>query len=216
MPLPFGPTSPTRMRDLMVNSRFSNNVRSPMATDTLSSSISCLVFRSVAEKSISAFAVRLRPFNSASSPIMSSGLADSRFGFRCARLRASPQPFDFRMNAIGERVLVFPLGVEIRILRFQKTAVVSFDAQQPVGIDAMKFDDFQRDILQQVPIVADDDAGKRRVLQHRFEPLDSRKIEMIGGFIEQQNFRRLNQPFDNGQTFLPATGQGSRRSSTGP
>ena len=139
------------------------------------------------------------------------GFVDSRFGFRGARLRASTQPLDFGVNAVRECVLVFSLCVEVRILRFQKTAVVSLNAEQAVRINAMKFDNFQRDILQQVPIVADNDAGERCALQHRFEPLDSRKIEVIGGFIEQQNFRLLNQSFDNGQTFLPATGQGSGR-----
>jgi hypothetical protein len=45
--------------------------------------------------------------------------------------------------------------------------------------------------------VADHHAGERRVLQKRFQPLNSGKVQVIGGLVEQQNFGRLRQPPDS-------------------
>src|SRR6267143_3969987 len=54
LPLPFGPTSPTRIPDVTLNRMSLNSVRLPTPYETPSSMMSCLVFRFVAEKSISA------------------------------------------------------------------------------------------------------------------------------------------------------------------
>src|SRR5580693_8636704 len=96
-------------------------------------------------------------------------------------------------------------------LLFQERTVVSADAQQSIRISAIKFCHLSRDILKKVAVVADDYAGECCILKKRFEPLDSRQIEMIGGFVEQQNVRALNQRVDECQTLLPASRQGSCR-----
>ncbi len=58
--------------------------------------------------------------------------------------------------------------------------------------------------------MADHHAGKRRVLQKRLQPLDSGKIQMVGGLVEQQDVRRLHQPFGDRQAFAPAAGERRR------
>ena len=60
----------------------SKSVRSPIVYAMFSSSISRLVLRSVAEKSICAVAVRVLAFRSASSPINSLALPMRAFDFR--------------------------------------------------------------------------------------------------------------------------------------
>ena len=80
------------------------------------------------------------------------------------------------------------------------------DAQQSIRIGAIEFRHLSRDIFKKVAVVADDDTGECCVLKKRFEPFDSREVEMIGGFVQQQNVRSLNQRFDDCQTLLPASG----------
>src|SRR6267143_6409672 len=54
LPLPFGPTSPTRIPDVTLNRMSLNSVRLPTPYETPSSMMSCLVFRFVAEIDFSA------------------------------------------------------------------------------------------------------------------------------------------------------------------
>src|SRR5580704_12936304 len=94
---------------------------------------------------------------------------------------------------------------------FQKRTVVSADAQQSIRIGAIEFCHLSRDIFKKVAVVADDYAGERCILKKGLKPLDSCQIEMVGGFVQQQDVRSLNQRFDDGQTLLPASRQCNRR-----
>ena len=55
-------------------------------------------------------------------------------------------------------------------------------------------------------------ACKRRILQQRFDPLNAREVEMVCGFIEQQNVRLLNQRRRDGEAFAPASRERHGRS----
>jgi hypothetical protein len=67
-------------------------------------------------------------------------------------------------------------------------------------------------------VVADNDAGKGCILEHRLEPLDSGQVEMIGGFVEHQDVRLLHQRLDNGEPLFPSAGKaaGHDRKSMNP
>ena len=56
--------------------------------------------------------------------------------------------------------------------------------------------------------MADHDARERRVLKQGFEPLDSGKVQMVGGLVEKQNVGPLHQPLGDPEAFAPATRQG--------
>ena len=174
---------------------------------TASSSTSCLVWRSVAEKSICAETVRVLDIHVRKFADHAVGFIDAGFRFRGARLGTAAQPFDLGVNAIFERVLMLLLRVEMRFFGFEKCAVVPFHAQDAVGVDAIEFDHIGGDIFEEIAIVADHDAGERRVQKQRFEPLDSGEIEMVGGLVEQQNVRLLNERLGNRETFAPAAGK---------
>ena len=94
---------------------------------------------------------------------------------------------------------------------FQKDGVLSLDPQEPVRINAAQFGHVCDHIFQEVAVVADYDAGKGGPLQQFFQPLDSFQIEMVGGFIQQQNVGRLHQRFENGEAFAPAAGKSRGR-----
>ncbi len=132
---------------------------------------------------------------------------DPRFRFRRAGFGAATQPLDFGVHQIGEGVLPFALGVQIFFLRFQEFGVGTLHSQETVGVHPAEFDDVAGDIFQEIAIVADHYAGKLRILQQCFEPLDSGQIQVVGGFVEQHNVRLLHQAFDNRQALLPSAGK---------
>ena len=174
---------------------------------TPSSRISCFVCRCDAEKSIPAAAgarpgVQFSEF--ADHPV---GFIDPRFRFCGARFRPAAQPFDFRVDQIGQRVLTLALRVQIFFLGLQKFAVVSVDAQEAVFIGAIQLDDLVRDVFQEIAIMADHHVGEGGVAQQIFEPLNSGEIQMIGRLIEQQNIRLLDQRLDNRQALAPSAGE---------
>ena len=55
--------------------------------------------------------------------------------------------------------------------------------------------------------MADHHASERRILQHRFEPLDPGKIQMVGRLVEQKNVRLLHQRRADRQALAPAARQ---------
>src|ERR1700675_530561 len=89
---------------------------------------------------------------------------------------------------------------------FQKIDVAAVDTEGTVRINAIELDHVGGDILQKVAIVAHDYAGEGRALKQVFEPGDSEEVEMVGGFVEQENVRMLHQGFDNREPLLPAAG----------
>ena len=114
---------------------------------------------------------------------------DARLGLGAAGPGTAAQPFQFRVHAIGEGVLPLSLRVEVLFFLLQKPAVVSFDAEHAVHIDAIEFHHLARNVFQKVAIVADDDARERRVLKQGFKPLNPGKVQMVGGLVEKQNVR---------------------------
>ena len=117
------------------------------------------------------------------------------------------QPFDLGMNQVFQRFLPLRLRVQKFFFLFQERAVASLHAQQSVGIDAAEFRHLSGDVLQKVAIVTDDHTGEAGLLQHLFEPLDPRQVEMIRGFIQQQDVGRLHQRLHDREALLPASGQ---------
>ena len=132
---------------------------------------------------------------------------NARFRFGGARFGAAAQPFNFGVYEIFERFLPLALRVEVLFLRFQEVAVISINAEKAVFVGAIKLDHVIGDIFEEVAVVADDYAGEGSVLQQRFEPFDSGEIEMIGGLVQKQNIRLLDESFGNRQAFFPAAGE---------
>ena len=86
----------------------------------------------------------------------------------------------------------------------QEGAVIAGDVEHAVGIDAVELGHSGRHVFQEIAIVADDDAGERRGLQQFLQPLDAGQVQMIGGFVEQDDFRFLHQSFGDGEPLAPA------------
>src|SRR4029077_2143516 len=111
-------------------------------------------------------------------------LADARFRLSCAGLRSAAEPLDFPMNKIFKRFLTLGLCVQEFFFLLQKVDVAAVDAERAVRINAIELDYVGGDILQEVAVVAHDDACERRRFKQIFEPRDSRKVEVVGGLVE--------------------------------
>ena len=138
------------------------------------------------------------------------GLVDARPRLRRARLRSAPQPFDLAPHAVLEGLLMLGLGVQELTLGFQEAAVAAVDPERAVRVDAIQLDHGGRDVLEKVAVVTDHHAREARLLQHAFEPVDAGEVEMVGGLVQQDDVRRLQQRLDDGEPLLPAAGQGRR------
>ena len=136
-----------------------------------------------------------------------SGVVDARFGFSGARFGPAAQPLHFGTHAILQRALALGLGVQELGFLFQEDAVIAGDIKEPVGINAIQLRHSGGDVFEEVAIVADDDAGERRGLEQFLQPLDSREIQMVGGFIEQDDFGILHQSLGDREALAPAAGK---------
>ena len=135
------------------------------------------------------------------------GFADARLGLPGPCLGAAAQPLNLVVDQVLQRFLPLRLGVQKFFLLLQERAVVSPHPQDAIGIDAAQFRHVGGDILQKIAVVTHDHAGECGLRQQIFEPLDSRQVEMVGRFIQQQDVRRLHQRLDDRQALLPAAGK---------
>src|SRR5262249_30029453 len=90
-----------------------------------------------------------------------SGLLGAPPGPRRARLGALAQPFDLAPHGIGERFLIGRLPAQELVPACQEFAVAAVGLEQPVGIDAIELEHPRRDVLEEVAVVADHEAGAR-------------------------------------------------------
>ena len=139
-------------------------------------------------------------------------LADAGLGLGRSGFRASPQPFDLGVHEVRQGILPLSLRVQAFLLGFEERAVASVHAQKAVFVNSIELDDFARDIFQKIAVVADHHASERRILKHRFEPLDSGEIQVVGRLIEQKNVGLLHQRRADRQAFAPASRQCRRGS----
>ena len=90
---------------------------------------------------------------------------DARLRFRRARFRPAPQPLNFCVNAILQRLLPLRLRVQEFFLLDQERAVIPMYAQNAIGVSAIELGHLRGHIFQKIAIMADGDAGKRCTLQ---------------------------------------------------
>ncbi len=126
------------------------------------------------------------------------GFANAGLGLPGAGFGPAAQPFDLIVNQIFQRFLTFGLGVQKFFFLFQENAVVPTHAQHAIRIDPAQFSHVGGDIFQKITVVTHDHGGECGFRKQGLEPLDAREIQMICGFIEQQEIRHLHQRLDDG------------------
>ena len=119
------------------------------------------------------------------------------------------QPFNFRLHLVAEALLLLALRFEICLLLFEESAEGAFNAKEAVGEDAVELDDLAGSGFKEVAVVADGDGGERRGAEEFFKPFNAGEVEVVGGLVEQHDFRLDDHGFRNGETLAPAAGERS-------
>ena len=105
------------------------------------------------------------------------------------------------------RLLLGPAGGgEAGLLRPQPLKVV-VAAGVEVELALADVQDAVHRIVEQLPVVADDDGGVRVFLQPRFQPKGAFQIEVVGGLVQQQHVRLGEQGGGQGHPHTPAAGK---------
>ena len=167
-----------------------------------------LVRRSVAVKSIWAAPLAARDSRSRKFAHEAAGIVDAGLGFAGASLGAAAQPFDLVADAVGEGLLAVGLGEEELLLLFEEVAVAAFHAKDAVGPGAVDLRHIVDHVVEEVAVVADDDAGEGGVGEELFEPGDAFEIEVVGGLVEEEQVGLADEFAGDGEAALPAAGEG--------
>ena len=113
-------------------------------------------------------------------------------------------------RAIRQCFLQFPLCPSVVVPGLQKDAVVSLHAQEPLFIGAIEFDQLPGNTPQKIPIVTDHNCRKSSRLQYAFEPSNAGQVQVICGFIEEQDIGQPDKALNNRKALAPSPGQGGR------
>lgn len=100
------------------------------------------------------------------------------------------------------------MGLEPGLAFLEKAAEVAFDAQDAVGINAVEFNDLGGGGFKEVAVVAYGDDGEGRCGEQFFEPLDAGEVEVISGFVEEEDIGLAGERFDDREALAPAAGEG--------
>jgi hypothetical protein len=120
-----------------------------------------------------------------------------------------------RLDALADPDFLFiellveqPVGggfvFEQLFLAFQILVVTAGKAQQPA---AVQFADARGELVEEGAVVGDEQHGARPGADAVFQPLDGDDIEVVGGFVEQQQVGLADQRLGEAHPAAPATGQ---------
>ena len=130
---------------------------------------------------------------------MNSGLALSGAG-----LRRLPNPLQFPsvqiFGSLGRR----PLGLQALLFLFQVIGIAAVVAVQRL---VLQFQNPVAHRLQKVPVVGDHQESKRGVSKRGFQRFNQVQIQVVGGLVQQNDFRLLDKQTRQRQTFALTTGQ---------
>ena len=119
---------------------------------------------------------------------------------------AGPETVD--VGLLGAQFFLLPFegglgGFPLERFLLEVLAVV---AEVAAGDAALGFHDLVADAIEEGAVMADHHQGGGLLHQVALEPLDRFHVEVVGGLVQQQQIRLLQQDFPEGNAHLPATG----------
>ncbi len=135
------------------------------------------------------------------------GGIDAGFGLGGAGFGAAAEPLDLGADLVAEAFLLAALRFEIGLLFFEEAAEGSFDAEEAVGEDAVELDDLAGGGFKKVAIVADGDGGEGGGAEQLFKPLNTGQVEVVGGLVEEHDFRFDDHGLGDGEPLAPTAGE---------
>jgi len=127
--------------------------------------------------------------------------AHTAFIAGAAGFHALADPDFFLRQELVETCLLKTFGLEPLGLTLLPLRKVARKAEQA---SAIEFDDAGGDSVEEAAIVGDDDGGALPGAQHVFQPGDAFKVQMVGGFVEQQQIWFVDQGAGEGDALARA------------
>ena len=119
-------------------------------------------------------------------------LVASQTGLRLglAALGVGANPLKFFLQALGQLGILLALDLKTLLLGLQVGRVVTLVG---VEVTAVNLGDPAGDVIKEVAVVSDGDDGARVGGQVLLEPQDGFGVQVVGGLIEQEQIRRLDE-----------------------
>jgi hypothetical protein len=130
--------------------------------------------------------------------------AHAAFVAGAAGLDALADPDFFLRQQLVEARLFQALGFEPLGLALLPLRKVAGKTQQA---PAVEFDDAGSHCVQEAAVVGDDDGGAFPGAQHVFQPGDAFEVQVVGGFVQQQQVRLIDQGARQRDALARAAGQ---------
>jgi hypothetical protein len=118
-----------------------------------------------------------------------------------------PQPLDLAPDDVGERFLIGGLAAQEVVPTGEEVAVPPVCLEEAGRIGAVQLQHARGHVLQEIPVVADDDDGADPLGEDALEPEDAFHVEVVGGLVHQQHVGRGRQRPRDRQALFPAAGQ---------
>ena len=118
-------------------------------------------------------------------------------------LRRAANPVELVLQALGELGVLGALDFHTLGFRLQIRGVVALVRVQVAAVD---FANPFGHVVHEVAVVGDSDDGALVLVQELFEPQNRFGVQMVGGFVEQQQVGGFKQQTAQGDTTALATG----------
>jgi hypothetical protein len=122
--------------------------------------------------------------------------------------RAFAQPLYLAAHDIAHRILARGLRVQVQLPVLQEIAVIAGAAEVAVWVAAVQLYDAVADALEEVPVMGHDEEGKGEAGQEPLQPQHALQVQVVGGFVEEQQVGLAYGLRQDGQPLAPAAGKG--------
>ena len=121
-----------------------------------------------------------------------------------AGLGVGAHPLELALEHLGPLGVLLALDLEAVLLGLQVGRVVALVG---VGLAPVELEDPAGHVVEEVPVVGDGEDGTRVGRQVALEPLHRLGVEVVGGLVEEQQRRLLEQELAQGHPAALATGE---------
>ena len=128
--------------------------------------------------------------------------ADARLGLALTRLGAHPDPLQLALQGLAAVAFGLFLLAQALLLLLQPRGVIALPGN---AVAAVQFQDPAGHVVEKVAVVGDGDDGALVLLQMVLQPGHGLGVQVVGGFIQQQDVRFLEQqPAEGHPAFFTA------------
>lgn len=121
-----------------------------------------------------------------------------------AALGVGADPLQLFLEPLGALLVLAALDLEAGGLLVEVRGVVALVRERAA---AVQLEDPLGDVVQEVPVVRDGDDGARVLREVLLQPVHRLGVEVVGGLVEQEQVRGLDQQLAERDTALLATGE---------